>query len=119
MRQTDLTLIPPAPRLDVARYEAWPFPGLTARETAQSVLAQSREYKAAIAAAILSGPAQLVTESMVFAAMPQDWKDTLSRFFHASLCQREGEQHGIRVKHVAHDGGGYHIEYSAMEDRHA
>ncbi|CAG9169909.1 hypothetical protein [Cupriavidus pinatubonensis] len=104
-----------ASRLEVARFAAWPFPGLTARETAQSALAQSPEYKAAIAAAILSGPAQLVTESMVRAAIPQDWKDDLGRFFHAILSAQEGERHGIRVKHVPHDGGGYHLEYSAME----
>lgn len=112
MMQGDLFM--PAPRLDVTRFEAWPFPGLTARETAQSALAQSPEYKEAIAAAILSGPAQLVTESQVCATIPQEWKDALGRFFHATLSAREGEQHGIRVKHVPHDGGGYHFEYSAM-----
>ncbi|QBY56128.1 hypothetical protein [Cupriavidus oxalaticus] len=110
--QTDLLLVPSAPILDVARYASWPFPGLTARETAQSVLAQSAEYKQAIAATILSGPAW-TTESEVRAAIPQDWKDALGRFFHASLCQREGEQHGIDVKHVSHDGGGFHIGYRA------
>lgn len=112
MLQGDLFM--PAPRLEVERYAAWPFPGLTARETAQSALAQSPEFQAAIAAAILSGPAQLVTESMVRAAIPQDWKDDLGRFFHANLTARDGEQHGIRVKHVPHDGGGYHLEYNAM-----
>lgn len=116
MRQADLMLVQPALRLDVERFEAWPFPGLTANETAQSALAQSAEYKAAIAATILSGPAW-TTESEVRAAIPQDWKDALGRFFHASLCQREGEQHGIDVKHVSHDGGGFHIEYRVQEDQ--
>ncbi|QYY33696.1 hypothetical protein K2O51_31110 (plasmid) [Cupriavidus pinatubonensis] len=119
MHQADLLLVQSPPRLDVARFEGWPIPGLTPIETAQSALAQSREFKAAIAAAILSGPATLVTEAMVRAALPQDWKDTLGRFFHAGLCAREGEEHGIHVKYVPHDGGGYHYEYRAMQVRHA
>jgi len=111
IRQSDLFLVPSAPRIDATRYEAWPFPGLTAHETAQSVLAQSAAYKSAIAATILSGTADLLTESMVRAAIPQDWQDALGRFCHASLCQREAELHGIRLKHVPHDGGGFHVEY--------
>jgi hypothetical protein len=118
MRQTDLFLIPPAPPLDVARFEVFPFPGLTARESAQSALAQSAAFKAAIAATILSGPTP-ITYSEVRAAIPQDWQDALGRFCHACLSAREGEQHGIEVKYVAHDGGrGFHWEYRA-DARHA
>ncbi|WP_432263507.1 hypothetical protein [Cupriavidus sp. TMH.W2] len=117
MHQVDLLLVQSAPRLDAARFEGWPYPGLTPVETAQSALAQSREFKAAIAAAILSGAALLATEAMVRAWLPQDWKDALGRFFHASLCAREGEEHGIHVKYVPHDGGGYHYEYRVMEGR--
>ncbi|MCP3018011.1 hypothetical protein [Cupriavidus basilensis] len=117
MQQGDLFLIQPVPRLDVARFEAWPFPGLTARETAQCALSMSAEYKAAIASAIASVNHPMTTESMVLAAIPQDWKDVLGPWFHANLSAREGEQHSIEVKYVTHDGAGFHWEYRVMEGR--
>ncbi len=111
MHQSDLLLVPPAPQFDEARFESFPYPGLTPRESAQSALAQSPEFKAAIAAVIQSGPA-VVVESQVRAAIPKDWEAALGRFCHAHLCQREADAYGIDVKYVSHGGsGGHHWEY--------
>jgi len=113
MQQAEFMLIPAAIPLDVERFSAWPFPGMTALETAQSFLSQSQEFQEVIAATILSMPGKAGTSGQVRAAIPQEWQDALGEFCHASLCAREGERHGIDVKHVSHDGGGYHIQYKA------
>lgn len=111
MRQADLFLIQPAPRLDVARFEAWPLPGLTALETAQCVLSQSKEFQAVIVATILASGMPRATDQQIRATIPQDWQDALGPWMHSSLAAWEAAQHGIEVKYVAHDGAGFHFEY--------
>lgn len=115
MRQTDLFLVQPAPHLDVARFEAWPFPGLTALETAQSSLALSSEFRAVIVSTIHSLEHAMVTEQQVLAAIPLDWKTALGPWAHAGLSDREAEAYGIKVKYVPHDGGGFHFQYQQAE----
>lgn len=119
MRQADLLLIPPAPVVDVARYEAWPLPGLTARQTAQCVLARSAAYTAAIVATILSLGLPRATDSRIRAAIPQDWQDALGPWLHCTLADWQAVPHGIQVKHVPHDGRGFHFELQLTERNHA
>lgn len=109
--QTDLFLVPCVDGLNASRYEAWPFPGLTALETAQSVHAQSPEFKAVIAATALTIGHVAPTESQVLAALPDEWKVSLGRWSHASLTETEAKLRGLEVKHVSHDGHGYHFGY--------
>ncbi|APF86893.1 hypothetical protein HI806_09100 [Ralstonia solanacearum] len=119
MQQADLFLIPPAPHLDAARFEAWPLPGLTPMETAQCLLSHSQAFKAAIVATILESGMTAATEQQISAAIPPDWKDALGRWLHSSLADWEARQHGIEVRHVPHDGGGFHRTYCIRERRHA
>ncbi|SCU94490.1 conserved hypothetical protein [Cupriavidus necator] len=119
MRQADLFLIPPAPALDVARFEAWPLPGLTARETAQCVLSKSATFKAAIVATILSLGLPKATDYQIHAAIPDDWKVALGPWMHCGLADWQAEPHGIKVQHMPHDGGGFHFEFHLLERRHA
>lgn len=104
----------PAPKLDVARFEKWPFPGLTAEETAQMLLSQSAEFTSVVAAAIKSYGGGSVVEGQVQAAIPDDWKRLLGRWMHGALSVWQAEQHGIDVKYVTHDGKGHHFEFRAV-----
>lgn len=115
MRQVDLFLIPPAPALDVARYEAWPLPGMSAHQTAQCLLAQSAAYTGAIVATILSLGLPKATDYQIRAAIPQDWRDALGPWLHCALADWQANPHGIKVKHMAHDGSGFHFEFHLTE----
>lgn len=116
--QSEMMLVPAAIPLDVERYAAWPFPGMTALETAQSALSMSQEFQEVIAATILSMPGRMGVSNLVQASIPQEWRDALGEFCHASLCERVARQHGIEVDHVPHEGsGGFHIQYKSLEGK--
>lgn len=108
--QGQLFLVQPVGLINPNRHEAWPFPGLTTEETAKSALAQSQEFKAVIAATILS--TEVMTEKQVIAALPDEWKAALGPWVHARLTDFEAKPYGIEVTFVAHDGGsGHHFQY--------
>jgi len=68
--QGQLLLVQPVEVTEAHRFEEWPLPSLNAAETVQSTLAKSPEFKAVIAATILS--LNLMTESQVIAALPNE-----------------------------------------------
>ncbi|WP_353192151.1 hypothetical protein [Pandoraea pnomenusa] len=110
--QGQLFLVQRVELLEVERFEAWPFPGLTAAETAQSTLARSPEFTAVIAATILSLDHTAPAESQVIAALPDEWKAALRDWVHGRLTDYEAKPYGIQVTFVAHEGaGGFHFTY--------
>ncbi len=110
--QGRLFLVQQVELLDVEQFEDWPFPGLTAAETAQSRLARSPEFTAVIAATILSLDLAVMAESQVIAALPDEWKAALGDWVHGRLTDYEAKPYGIEVTFVAHEGsGGFHFTY--------
>lgn len=98
----------PAPKLVP---HAWPYPGLTPIESAQAGLAMSEEFADVIAATFLSQSASVLTTLQVERLLPQEWRDLLGPYTHASLSSLQAERRGIEAKYVGHDGGGFHFEY--------
>lgn len=94
---------------------AWPFPGLTPEDSARSALSISSEYADLIASVIKVRGGERLTEFQVFALIPDSWKDALGQWAHGSLSASQGEQRGVAVKFVPHDGGGYHFEYQTLD----
>lgn len=97
-----------APKLVV---HAYPYPGLTPIESAQSGLAMSEEYADVIAATFLSQGVTVLTTHEVKRLLPQEWLDLLGRYAHASLSSQQAASRGIECKYVGHDGNGFHFEY--------
>lgn len=104
---------PAAPKLTP---HAWPYPGLSGEDSARSSLAQSAEFTEVIAQTIKQTKMAVVTDAEVKALLPQDWKETLGRWTHASLSLRQGEQHQIHVEYVSHGvDGGFHWQYRVAQ----
>jgi len=97
-----------------ARYQAYPFPGMTPEDCARSAIANSEEF-ADVIAWTLNGPGGggPRTGSQILVALPQDWRDLLGRWAHGRLTQRQAQARGIRDTYVGHDGGGFHFSYAA------
>ena len=105
--------IPPAPAALVLHLD-WPFPGTTPEDSARSALANGAEYADMLAAVVKSQGGAELTDGQLFALIPADWRDLLGRYAHALLCPRTGEARGLRVRHVSHDGRGFHWTYQAV-----
>ena len=104
----------PAPALDLEPHQSWPYPGLTPVDCARAQLSRSKAYTDVIAAVIKRHGGQM-TDAEVKAAIPTDWLNLLGRWAHASLSPRQGEDLGIEVKYVGHEGsGGFHFTYKAQ-----
>lgn len=94
---------------------AWPFPGLTPEDSARAAMAISSEYMDMLAAVIKAQGAAVLTDKQVMALVPKEWRDLLGIFGHMALDFRTGEERGIKVDYVSHDGGGFHFTYQAIE----
>lgn len=103
-------VIPTAPALEP---HAWPYPGLTPEESARAAWGISSEYADMLAAVVQSQAGAELTTGQVLALIPAEWRALLGDWVHASLCPRQGEEHGIEVRYVHHDGGGHHFTYQA------
>lgn len=104
----------PAPALDLKPHQSWPYPGLSPEDCARAELSRSEEYTQVIAA-VIKRHGGLMTDAEVKAAIPTDWLTLLGRWAHASLSPRQGEDLGIEVKYVGHEGsGGFHFTYKAQ-----
>jgi len=103
--------IPPAPVL--RPHTTWPFPGETPEDSARAGLANSCKHADMVAAVVLAQGGAELTDSQVLALVPTDWRALLGPFAHGSISPWEGEQRGIDVRYVAHEGGGFHFTYSA------
>mgnify|MGYP001205288969 CR=1 FL=1 len=102
--------LPPA-----LRPHAWPYPGMTPEDSARAALSLSSEYADLLASAIKARGGVKLTGSQVLALIPDPWRDALGKWAHGSLSARQGEQRGMEVKYVSHDGGGFHFEYHALD----
>ena len=109
-------VIPIAPALEP---HAWPYPGLTAENSARAAWGISSEYADMLAAVVQAQAGAELTSGQVLALIPADWHALLGDWVHASLCPRQGEERGIEVRYVHHDGGGHHFTYQAVADHHA
>lgn len=105
-------VLPPAPELQP---HAWPYPGLTPEDSARAALAMSSVYTDLVASVVKARADEKLTTSQVLALIPETWRDLLGKWAHGSLSPRQGEQRGVEVKYVSHDGGGFHFEYQAMD----
>jgi len=93
----------------------WPYPGLTAEDSARSALSLSAQFVEVIALTIKRAKAVVTTDAQVMALLPADWLHVLGRWAHATLAQWQGAQHGIRVEYVSHGDGGHHWEYRVAD----
>lgn len=105
--------LPAAPAL--ASHDAWPFPGLTGRDTAQSLLSHSSEYIDLLCAIVNGEGGGELTAGQVLSKVPEDWRDALGKWAHGFISQQQAELHQIQHKFVSHDGGGHHYTYKAQE----
>lgn len=103
-------VIPMAPKLVI---HEWPFPGMTAEDSARAAWAGSEDYADMLAAVIQSQGGAELTKQQVFALIPKDWRDLLGQFAHGSIGWTQGEKRGIQTKYVPHDGGGFHFTFQA------
>ena len=94
---------------------AWPYPGLTPEDSARAALSISSEYADLVASVIKVRGGEKLTGSQVLSLVPAPWKDVLGQWAHGSLSVRQGEQRAVAVNYVAHDGGGFHFEYQALD----
>ena len=101
--------LPPAPEL--VPDSSWPFPGLTPEDSARASIAISDEYVDMLAALVLSRGGDELTHSQVLELVPPDWRALLGRFAHSSMAPWQAEQRGVAVRHVGHEGGGFHFTY--------
>lgn len=93
----------------------WPFPGMTPEDSARAGIANSDEYRDMLAAVIKSQGGAELTRGQVLALIPGDWKELCGQYTHASLDIRHGDEHGIKVKYVSHEDGGFHFTYQVID----
>lgn len=109
--------LPQAPALSL---HSWPFPGMTAEDSARAALALSDEFADLCAAVIKRRGGDVLTGAQVTAALPADWRTLLGPWATCALCHRTGAARGIKVQYVHHEGGGgFHFTYQATGDAHA
>ncbi|MGQ3054702.1 MAG: hypothetical protein ACT6S0_23190 [Roseateles sp.] len=106
------------PTAPLLKPHAWPYPGLTPEDSARAAWGISSEYADMLAAVVQSQAGAELTSGQVLALIPADWRALMGDWVHASLCPRQGEERGIEVRYVHHDGGGHHFTYQAVEDHH-
>jgi hypothetical protein len=108
-------VLPPPPTLQP--FFDWPYPGLSPEDSARAALALSSEYADVIAGVVKQHAGDGLTTGQVLALIPTEWKSVLGRWAHANLSATQGQQRGLDVKYVGHDGGsGFHFEYRALSD---
>ena len=107
--------VPPAPVLDMARYQEWPFPGCTPRECAQAALASSDFYMDMLAAVIKSkGEAQLSSAGLL-SLIPDDWRKLMGKYLHASMVEWQCKPRDIELSYLSRPDGYPVFMYQAKE----
>lgn len=107
--------VPPAPALDIARHQAWPYPGVTARECAQTSVAMSDEYQDMLAAVIKTQGGTQLSSDGVKALIPDDWRKLLGKFLHATMVEWQCKPRGIELSYLARPDGFPVFMYQAKE----
>lgn len=107
--------VPPAPVLDIARYQAWPFPGCTPRETAQGGMALSDEYADMLAAVIKAQGGNQLSSDGVMALIPDDWRKLMGKYLHASMVEWKCKPRGIELSYLMRPDGFPVFMYQAKE----
>lgn len=102
---------PPPPIL--IPHSNWPYPGLTAEDSARAAIVSSEQYGEMLAAVIKAHRGARMTTQEVLAAVPKDWRDLCGRFAHGNISHSLGQKHGIESIYVNHEGHGFHFEYRA------
>lgn len=101
--------------LDIARYQAWPFPGCTPRETAQSGMALSDEYADMLAAVIKAQGGNQLSSDGVMALIPDDWRKLMGKYLHASMVEWKCKPRGIELSYLMRPDGFPVFMYQAKE----
>lgn len=107
--------VPPAPALDIAHYQAWPFPGSTPRECAQADLARSGSYLDMLAAVIKTQGGTQLSSDGVKALIPADWRKLLGKYLHATMVEWQCKPRGIELSYLARPDGFPVFMYQAKE----
>lgn len=107
--------LPPAPTLDIARYQEWPFPGCTPRECAQAALAFSNEYADMLAAVIKTQGGNQLSGDGVKALIPGDWRKLMGKYLHASMTEWQCNPRGIELSYLSRPDGFPVFMYQAKE----
>ena len=109
--------VPPAPMLDIARHQAWPFPGSTPRECAQADLARSNGYMDMLAAVIKTQGGTQLSSDGVKALIPDDWRKLLGKYLHATMVEWQCKPRGIELSYLARPDGFPVFMYQAKESQ--
>ena len=107
--------VPPAPTLDLATFQEWPFPGCTPRECAQAALSSASTYADMLAAVIKKqGGAQLSSAGLL-SLIPDDWRKLMGKYLHASLAEWQCKPRGIELSYLSRPDGFPVFMYQAKE----
>lgn len=107
--------VPPAPVLDIARYQVWPFPECTPRECAQAGMAMSDEYHDMLAAVIKTQGGIQLSSDGVMALIPDDWRKLMGKYLHASMVEWRCKPRGIELSYLMRPDGFPVYMYQAKE----
>ena len=107
--------VPPAPVLDIARYQEWPFLGFTPSECAQAALTGSSEYMDMLAAVIKSEGGNQLSSAGVKALIPSDWRKLIGKLLHASMTEWQCKPRGIELSYLSRPDGFPVFMYQAKE----
>nr|WP_279086032.1 hypothetical protein [Comamonas thiooxydans] len=107
--------VPPAPMLNIARYQAWPSPGCTPRECAQAGMALSDEYADMLAAVIKTQGGNQLSSDGVMALIPDDWRKLMGKYLHASMVEWKCKPRGIELSYLMRPDGFPVFMYQAKE----
>lgn len=111
--------IPAAPVLDIGRYQEWPFPGSTPRETAQAATASSPEYSDMLAAVIKTQGGVSLSKQGLQVLVPDEWRKLLGKYTHANMTDGQCKQRGIEIKYLPRPDGGFVTMYQPQEQSNA
>ena len=109
--------VPAAPVLDIGRYQEWPFPGCTPRETAQAALASRPEYSDMLAAVIKTQGGISLSKDGLRALIPDEWRKLLGKYTHASMTEGQCKQRGIEISYLPRPDGGFVTMYQPQEHK--
>lgn len=107
--------VPPAPKLDIGRHQAWPFPGYTPRECAQAALARSSAYLDMLAAVVKTQGGNQLSSDGLKALIPDDWRKLMGKYLHASMVEWQCKPRGIELSYLSRPDGFPVFMYRAKE----
>lgn len=107
--------VPPAPMLNIAHYQAWPFPDSTPRECAQAGMSLSDEYADMLAAVIKTQGGNQLSSDGVMALIPDDWRKLMGKYLHACMVEWKCKPRGIELSYLMRPDGFPVFMYQAKE----